>query len=259
MKGRLQDMAVADLIQHNCQDRKTARVQLKNGREKGELFFKNGNVVHASVDNQTGEEAVYQLMNWEEGTFELIPEVDPPAITITRKWTSLLLEAARLADETDQNGNKSAAGATKPSEGKRGADERFVEIIQEFALLTPQQTIEQLSKKIEGHRLTCLTQVRGDGLYSFSSGDVELEEVIEQINQFVKMVDTATARLKAGIPQDIVLSTEAAFLLVQFLGRETYYLLIAADKEKASLGNMRRLAGVYAERLLSSLKLEGAL
>jgi len=108
MKGRLEDMAVADLIQHTCQDHKTARVQLKNGRERGELFFKNGNVVHASLDDQTGEQAVYKLMNWEAGTFELFDKVDPPEITITRNWTSLLLEAARLTDEGEQNGADAA-------------------------------------------------------------------------------------------------------------------------------------------------------
>lgn len=255
MKGRLQDMAVADLIQHNCQDRKTARVQFRNGRERGELFFKNGNVVHATVDDQMGEEAVYQLMNWDQGTFELIAEVDPPAVTITRNWTSLLLEAARLADEGSQDGG----AATATLETSRGEDQRFIEIIQEFAIVPPQPMIEQLSKKIEGHRLTCLTRVRGDGLYWYSSGDVELEEVIEQINQFVKMVDTATLRTNAGTLRDVLLTTETAYLLVRFLGRDTFYLMIAADKEKGSLGNLRHIADVYTERLLSSLKLEGVI
>lgn len=259
MKGRLQDMAVADLIQHNCQDHKTARVQLKNGREKGELFFKNGNVVHAFIEDQTGEEAVYRLMNWDEGTFELTAEVDPPAVTITRNWTSLLLEAARLSDEGAQNGKNPEPAATFAEEA-RGKDERFVEIIQEFGVVvTPQQMIEQLSKKVDGHRLTCLTQLRGDNLFWFSSVDVEREEVTEQVNQFVKMVDTATTRLDVGSPQDMVLITEAAYLLVRFLGRATYYILIAADKDKANIGSLRHLAGVYTERLLSSLKLAGAI
>jgi len=254
MKGRLEDMAVADLIQHTCQDHKTARVQLKNGRERGELFFKNGNVVHASLDDQTGEQAVYKLMNWEAGTFELFDKVDPPEITITRNWTSLLLEAARLTDEGEQNGADAAL-----AEKTRGDDSRFVEIIQEFSLVPPQQMIEQLSKKIEGHRLSCLTKIRGEGLFWFSSVEIELEEVLEQVNQFVKMVETATTRTKAGAARDIVLTTDAAYLLVRFLGRDSWYLLVAADKSEASLGNLRHQADVYVERLLSSLKLEGLL
>jgi hypothetical protein len=252
MKGRLEDMAVADLIQHNCQDHKTARVQLKNGRERGELFFKNGNVVHASLDDRTGEQAVYQMMNWDQGTFELFAEVDPPEISITRNWTSLLLEAARITDEGEHTDVESTT-----AEKTRGDDFRFVEIIQEFSMVPPQQMIEQLSKKIEGHRLTCLTKTRGEGLFWFATAELELEDVIEQVNQFVKMVETATTRTKAGVIRDVVLTTDNAYLVVRFLGRDDWYLLIAADKSEASLGNLRHQADVYVERFLSSLKLEG--
>ncbi len=257
MKGRLQDMAVADLIQHNCQDRKTARIQLKNGRAKGELFFQNGNLIHASVDNQIGEEAVYQLMTWDMGTFELTTQLSSPPVTITRSWTSLLLEAARLVDEGSKNGiSGEALTRTEESEEE---NERFVGTDKEFeTAVSPQQMIEELSKKINGHRLTCLTQLRGNNLYWFSSADVDQEQMMGQINQFAKMVDTATTRLGAGSVRDLVLITEAAYLLVRFLGFATYYVLIVADKEKASIGNLRHLAGANAERLVASLKSVGA-
>jgi hypothetical protein len=258
MKGRLEDMAVADLIQHNCQDRKTARVQLKNGGQKGDLFFKNGNVIHASLGKLTGEEAVYELMNWEKGTFDLVPDVEPPSITVTRSWTSLLLEAARLSDETAPEREKQKE-AERTAGLTRGEDEKFVEIIQEFSVATPQQLVEQISKKIEGHHVTCLTQIRGSNIYWYSSNAVELEELIEQVNQFVKIVNTAATRLKAGKILDNLLITESDYLLVYFLGKDDFYLLISADKTKANLGTLRHLARSYSERFLSALKLEGVL
>ena len=46
-----------------------------------------------------------------------------------------------------------------------------------------------------------------------------------------------------------LLTTENAYLLVRFLGQDSYYLLLSADKQQANLGNMRHLAHVYAERL----------
>ena len=252
MKGRLQDMAVADLIQLTCQDQKTAKAQLRSGRERGELYFKNGNVVHATMNDQAGEKAVYQMMNWNDGTFELTDQVDSPEITITRSWTSLLLEAARVTDEGEL-----ASAEPPPGEPVRGSDTRFVDIIQEFSIVAPQEMIEQLSKKIEGHRMTCLTRIRGEGLFWYSAEPIELEEMIEQINQFVKMVDTATTRTKAGTNRDFLLTTQDAYLLVRFLGRDDWYVLITADKNTATLGNLRHQADVYVERILSSLKLEG--
>lgn len=261
MKGKLQDMAVADLIQLTCQDRKTARAMLKKGSERGELYFKNGNVVHAELGGLSGERAVYQLMNWDQGSFDLTGEVDPPTISITRSWTSLLLEAARLADEVTEEEKaereKAAAGAVH--EPTRGDDKKFVDIIQEFSVLPPQDLVKQFSEKIDGHRLTCLTQVRGTGLYWYSSGTFELEELMEQVNQFVKMVESATNKLGAGALQDNLLTTEDAYLLIRFLGRANFYIFVVADKASANLGNLRHQARVYTDRFVSSLKLEGAI
>ena len=258
MKGKLQDMAVADLIQLACQDKKTARALLKNGSERGELYFKNGNVVHAEFGELSGEQAVYRLIDWDQGNFDLVAEVEPPAISITRSWTSLLLEAARLADEVSE---EEKAEREKAAEGEptRGEDKRFVDIIQEFSVLPPQGLLQQFSERIEGHRLSCLTQVRGSGLYWYSSSNVELEELMEQVNQFVKMIETATNKLGAGALQDNLLTTEDAYLLIRFLGRDNYYIFVVADKATANLGNLRHQARVYTERFISSLKLEGAI
>lgn len=258
MKGRLQDMAVADLIQHNCQDRKTARILLKNGRAKGELFIKNGNVVHAAVDNVKGEEAVYRMMDWGEGTFELSSETEAPAVTITRNWTSLLLEAARLADESGQQA-KPTAYFVEPTEATEVKYERSGDLILDLGIVAPQQLLEQLAQKIDGHLFSCVTRTKGDHLYWFASQAANREQTVEQINQLLKMVDMASSRINAGELQNLALITENAYLFVRYLGRESFYLLIAAEKAKANPGGLRHQAGAFAERLLPSLEADGAL
>lgn len=99
MQGNLQDMAVADLIQHNCQQRKSVQLLIQHADQQVFLYFKDGNVVHAVSNESEGEEVVYQILDWEEGTFNLETGVDPPEITITRRWPSLLMECARRSDE----------------------------------------------------------------------------------------------------------------------------------------------------------------
>lgn len=260
MKGRLQDMAVADLIQHTCQDRKTARVQLRSGRQRADLYFKNGNVVHATLGKHTGEEAVYELMNWDEGDFELSTDVDPPTVSITRSWTSLLLEAARLSDEGTQVDTNPVSNGTHASEPAfRGRDERFLDIVQDFALGTPQQVIEQLSHKIDGHHFSCATRIRGGVLYWFASIDLAAEEWMEELNQFAKLVSTSAKRLNSLETRETTLITDKEFLLLTFLGREDFYFVIAADKGRSDLGALRHLARVYAEKLRTALKLAGDL
>lgn len=99
MQGNLQDMAVADLIQHNCQDRKTARLTIECDNQQAVLYFKEGAVQHATLGKTQGEEVIYRTLNWQEGQFTLEMGPDPPAVTITRSWSSLLLEGARRLDE----------------------------------------------------------------------------------------------------------------------------------------------------------------
>lgn len=99
MHGNLRDMTVADLIQHNCQDRRTARLALEHRGQAAELFFRDGRVVHAACGDVQGEEAVYRLLNWEDGHFQLENGVEPPAASIRRSWSALLLEGASRLDE----------------------------------------------------------------------------------------------------------------------------------------------------------------
>jgi predicted regulator of Ras-like GTPase activity (Roadblock/LC7/MglB family) len=99
LKGDLQDMAVADLIQHNCQDRKTAHLVIENDGDQASLYFNEGKVVHAVLNDLQGEDVVYQILSWENGTFNLEMGAESPAVTIRRSWSALLLEGAKRLDE----------------------------------------------------------------------------------------------------------------------------------------------------------------
>ena len=100
MQGDLQVMTVADLIQHNCQDGKTACLTINRNGQQAAIFFKEGNVVHAVLDNNKGEEVVYEILAWEDGQFTLEMGKAPPTTTIKRSWSGLLLEGARRLDES---------------------------------------------------------------------------------------------------------------------------------------------------------------
>jgi predicted regulator of Ras-like GTPase activity (Roadblock/LC7/MglB family) len=103
LQGNLGDMAVADLIQHNCQDPKTARLTIAHNHREAVIFFKEGAVQHAISGDLTGEEAVYQLLNWTEGDFTLEIGPEPPTVSINRSWSGLLLEGARRLDEAENS------------------------------------------------------------------------------------------------------------------------------------------------------------
>lgn len=99
LQGNLRDMSVADLIQQFGQDGKTARLTIQHNGDEAILYFQQGKVAHAVWRNMRGEEVVYRTLRWQNGTFSLEMEIEPPDVTIQRSWSGLLLEGARRLDE----------------------------------------------------------------------------------------------------------------------------------------------------------------
>jgi CheY-like chemotaxis protein/predicted regulator of Ras-like GTPase activity (Roadblock/LC7/MglB family) len=100
VRGNLHSLSLPNIIQINCTERNQARLRLWRRQREGHIFFAAGNVVHAVLGAQVGEEAVYELLAWEGGEFELEMDVPPPERTITANWSGLLLEGMRRIDES---------------------------------------------------------------------------------------------------------------------------------------------------------------
>ncbi len=118
IKGDLQYMNIAGLIQHNCQGHKTARLVVKHKGQEATLFLNKGTVQHAIMNNLQGEAVVYETLNWHEGHFTLEMGVEPPLVTITRSGSSLLLEGARRLNE-ESNGSTSLNHKNLPVTNKK--------------------------------------------------------------------------------------------------------------------------------------------
>ncbi|MGH2628898.1 MAG: DUF4388 domain-containing protein [Anaerolineales bacterium] len=111
LQGHLRDMNVAELIQHICDEGKTARLQIEpaGDGEQASLFIEKGRLVHAQMGASKGEEVAYAILGWQDGTFQVEPDVVPPEWTIERSHTALLLEGMRRLDE--QRGSDEAEPA----------------------------------------------------------------------------------------------------------------------------------------------------
>ena len=110
--GQLEAMNLLSLVQMFEGERRTARLLLARGDEQGEITFVEGRVTRAAQGKRKGKAAVYQLLTWQEGSFQMVPpetssqaggEVDAPAQV-------LLMEGMRRLDEIPGL----RAGLTKP-------------------------------------------------------------------------------------------------------------------------------------------------
>jgi hypothetical protein len=105
LSGTLRDLSLPSLIQLQCGEQRPAQVHLiRRGRE-AILGFANGELVHARVGSRTGEQAVYELVGWDDAEFQVTYTIDPPEQNISTPWTALLLEGMRLLDEAREQRN----------------------------------------------------------------------------------------------------------------------------------------------------------
>lgn len=98
-QGSIQELPVPDIIQLVSVSGKTGMFTLVRGVERGYIYLKNGQMVHARVGDLVGEEAIYALAIWSSGDFQFSPGEEAETATIQKSNTSLLMEAARRLDE----------------------------------------------------------------------------------------------------------------------------------------------------------------
>lgn len=96
---RLDGASLYDLIQFECLDRERKVLSVRSGARVGLLFFRDGNLVHASAGDAVGEPAVRAMLAWPKGLVTREPASWPAAESIGGPWQGVLLRAATAEDE----------------------------------------------------------------------------------------------------------------------------------------------------------------
>lgn len=171
LQGSLHDMSVADIIQHACQDGKTVRIRVDADRQSAGLYIEGGDLTDAELAGEHGEEVVYRLLTWHEGTFTYEPGIKAKERTITRSYTGVLLTGAQLLDE-EQN-----TAADEPAADWDNSN-----------LITPKEAIKMAPKK--------KSELLADALADLvtSSSDIEGAAVVG-IDGLVYSINTPTGKV----------------------------------------------------------------
>lgn len=105
IQGRLEEMSMIDLMQSLEMGQKSCRLVVQKGGEQGELFFASGQCRDAKAGTLQGDDAVYKVLLWTEGEFEIDFNAAGASdrTTTTRSTTGLLMEAMRLMDESNRD------------------------------------------------------------------------------------------------------------------------------------------------------------
>ena len=103
IQGRLEEMSILDLMQSLEMGQKSCQLTIRRDGEACEMFFTSGQCADAKLGSVEGEEAVFQVVRWPAGDFEIDFNSTASRSTISRTTTGLLMEALRLIDESQRD------------------------------------------------------------------------------------------------------------------------------------------------------------
>jgi CheY-like chemotaxis protein len=98
-RGMLVRVDLPEVVQMECLSRHSSILEVITDALRGEIFIKDGSIIHAQTNTTQGEPAFQQLLALSGGEFRLKTYADPPQVTIQGSWEFILMEAARQRDE----------------------------------------------------------------------------------------------------------------------------------------------------------------
>lgn len=113
VRGNLSQMNVIDLMQSLEMGRKSCRLSLSNDADKCEVFFVEGQVKHATYGSLVGDQAVFKVLRWTGGNFQIDFEGKTDQETTQLNTQGLLMEGLRLLDESQRDGGGEAEPAVE--------------------------------------------------------------------------------------------------------------------------------------------------
>ena len=100
MEGNLSQISLNDILLLATGGKKSGALKLTRGKETVEIFFSDGEIIHATCPIGEGEKALLYPVTWGEGTFNLLPlNGSSPASTINKNSTQILEEVKAMSRE----------------------------------------------------------------------------------------------------------------------------------------------------------------
>jgi CheY-like chemotaxis protein len=118
-------LQLIEMEQKTC----TIRLEDKNTAEKGILFFSEGELMDARVNNLKGEAAAHKIFSWEEVNLSIQNGCALTENKIRKELQPIILEAMRQKDETTPEAV--AKGVKEDREHRRKASEDILKEIKE--------------------------------------------------------------------------------------------------------------------------------
>ena len=113
LRGNLAQMNVIDLMQSLEMGRKSCLLSFTHAKDRCDVYIVDGQISHAVYGALKGDEAVYKVLTWEKGNFQIDFEGRSPEQTITRSTQGLMMEGLRILDESRRDDDSGSSGGNQ--------------------------------------------------------------------------------------------------------------------------------------------------
>ncbi len=108
-KGLISGVSLSSFVQLIELDRKTCTITAHSGRNRGNLYFKNGDLMDANTGNLSGTDAAFEILGWENVEILMTNSCAITEQKIHEPLGFILLEGSRRQDERDSPSSASAS------------------------------------------------------------------------------------------------------------------------------------------------------
>jgi len=95
LTGMIDQMSLIEILKLLHSGRMSGRLMMTNSYAKGELFVKEGEIVHCLTGSSLGETALAAMLGWIEGRFKFESGIDAPDVSIQTATVQLLKDSAQ--------------------------------------------------------------------------------------------------------------------------------------------------------------------
>ncbi|MCI5165633.1 MAG: response regulator [Candidatus Electrothrix sp. GM3_4] len=248
----LAGISLANFLQIVAMEQKTAALQVAhlNGKT-GHLFFAEGKLIDAKYDNIIAEEALFEMLAWENVRLSMTKLSPPlPKPKIHSELMSLLLEAAHRKDTAIEE---------KPLDLVK---QEFIRIQQqqkqqqsptgEIKMAGIKDLLKEMAGEMDGVLAIQVTGMDGITIALHNPTGTDVEAFSAKFAMVMKLVEKSIDSLQGmGDFEENLVQSQNAWILTRFITPQ-YYVGIAVSRD-GTLGNVRLVAQRYLDQLRKSL------
>ena len=265
LSSSVEGFSVVELMQIAHLGKKDLAIYVQHGPQRGDIFFRGGEVVHVCTSLNEGPTAFNEIMGWQRPFFKTKRGVESPKTSVDQAFEHLLLEAYRLLDEAKKE-TETRRSPSSPTSIQKVSPVRFSPLPRPPSLRDPSSIdatgtstgLETLTS-IDGFLGACLVDAEsGRVLESECGGRVDLESAATGNAAMVRAEHKTLAELEMQDQiEDILITLDTQYHLLNLVAsRPDLFLYLILDRGQANLALARRRLRILGNTLSRALSLD---